>query len=198
MSAKIDLSEIKALAESVSEYGEAVRRAEYRAVNKVAAKEHTAAKKKIASAVNLSPSYVGENLTLKPAQLGEPTAVITGRFRPTKLSTYGAKLVLAPAPRSRGNPKIGLPAGSKATGVSVSVKRGGARKVMNNAFLLELKSGNGLGVFTREGGRLKHHYGPSVDQGLTLYIRDNERAIGEDLEKTFLAQVEFEIGEVKK
>lgn len=171
----------------------AVKRAEYRAVNKVADKTATKSKRLITTIVSLTPTYVGQRLSVDKASLDRPVAVITGRDRPTKLYTYGAKMVTVASPRSKGNVATGLSPGRKQAGVKVGVKPGGAKKLMPSAFILPLKNGNGLGVFTRSGGRLKHHYGPSIDQTFTLVIKDIKDEVADDLEKTFAAQLEFEL-----
>jgi hypothetical protein len=198
MSFLIDTRDLSDTIANLQGYGDAVKRAEFRSVNKVADKTRTAAKRQITSSVNLSSSYIDEHLVVaQRAQLAAPVAVITGKFRPTKLSTYGAKQLLVADPKSRGNPGAGIPAGQRGVGVEVGVKRGGARKVMKSAFMLRLLFDNGQGVFTRENGKLKHHYGPSVDQGFRLYLADHEKEIADDLEVQFTSQFEYELGGLK-
>ena len=114
-------------------------------------------------------------------ELQDPTAIITGRRRPTTLASYGAKKLL----------------NGKKPGVSVKVSRQGPRKVLKKAFLLTLKAGaeagSAQGVFMRVGGKLKHLYGPSVDQ-LFRRIKDEiSPQIVMDLSDAFFKQLDYEL-----
>lgn len=191
---KIDTRDVSRLATLVKEVPQAVARAEFRAVNKTTEKTLTMTRRKVAESVNLTNAYIKSGLQVTSATLGKPVALIDARRRPTKLFTYGAKAVFADDPKSKGRPAVGLPAGKKFAGVTVSVKRNSARKpVSGSAFFLPLRNGNGLGVFTRNGGKLKHHYGPSVGQHFSLVIDDESANIAADLEKTFLSQLDYEL-----
>lgn len=156
-------------------------RAAFRSVNKIAAKANTQVKRTIASQVMLPASYVADKLSLQQANLNNPTAIITGRRRPTTLASYGAKLLR----------------NGKKPGVSVKVSRQGPRKVLKKAFLLTLKAGaeagSAQGVFMRVGGKLKHLYGPSVDQ-LFRRIKDEiSPQIVMDLSDAFFKQLDYEL-----
>jgi hypothetical protein len=198
MSFKIDTSEVNKLVAQVSGYNEAIARAEYRAVNKVADKTTTASKRAIVSMVNLSSTYVSQNMSTDKAAMGRPVAYIKARVRPTKLMTFDAKIKTVAAPTATGSPSTGIPAGKKFAGVSVAVKRAGAAKMLSapTYFLLRLKNNNGLGIFSRM-GKLRHHYGPSVDQGFQLVINDTKEDVGRDLAKTFASQLDYELGTLK-
>lgn len=194
MKFKIETRDILKLVPVVESVPEAVARAEFRAVNKTTDKTVTMTRRRVVESVNLTNAYIKSGLKVTSATKDKPVALITAPRRPTKLYTYDARAVFAPAPKAKGNPRVGLPPGKKFAGVTVSVKRAGARKpVSGNAFLLPLLNNNGLGIFTREGGRLKHHYGPSVGQHFSLVIDDETDNIAADLEKTFLAQLDYEL-----
>ena len=197
MSFKIDASQVKKLARFAADVPDAVARAEFRAVNKVAEKATTRSKTAITGIVALTPTYVSDRMFLTRALLGKPVALITARTRPTKLFTYGAKQLTAPAPRAKGDPSRGIPAGRKAAGIAAGFKAGGGKKPIPNAFLMRLRSDNGFGVFTREGNRLRHRYGPSVDQTFRLVISDIKDDVATDLEQTYAAQLDYELKGIK-
>lgn len=197
MSFKLDTSGVKSLVDFTGQFEEATARAEFRAVNKVAEKTSTRSKREIVSIVNLSASYVRERMSLQKAQLYKPVAFIKGRTRPTRLITYAARQLTASAPKAKGNARVGIPAGRKAAGVSVGVTRKNGRKTMASAFLMPLKNDNGLGIFTRTGGKLKHHYGPSVDQTFTLVIENIRDDVGADLEDTLAKQLDYELRNIR-
>ena len=193
MSFKIDASQVKKLAKFAADIPDAVSRAEFRAVNKVADKTFTRSKREITSIVSLTSTYVGERMFIKRALPGAPVALITARTRPTKLFTYGVRQLTVAAPRAKGDPSRGISAGRKAAGVAAGVKAGGGKKPIPKAFLMRLRSDNGFGVFTREGNRLRHRYGPSVDQTFRLVITDIKDDVGAELEQTYASQLEFEL-----
>lgn len=214
------------LVKDLNNAAEILGRAEYRAINKVAAKAMTRSRREIVSQVNLTDSYVRERMTLTQARSDSPVAIISARVRPTTLSTYGAKVVTAPAPNAKGDARRLIPAGRKGVGVTVAVKKGGTRKLIRGAFVMPLKAGavaanNGMGVFVRSGSRgeaqakqaglrtgkagggvvaggLKHLYGPSVDQVFRGVISDIEKDVAADLEKTVADQTEFEVRKALK
>lgn len=145
------------------------------AVNRVAKPLYPRCQREIVSQVNLTEGYVRDRMSLTLATPEQPVAIISARRRATRLATYAAQQVTVAAPDAKGDPLRGIPRGMKQAGVSVSVKRGGARKTMSHAFLIPLLNGNGLGVFVRTGtGRkdIRHLYGPSVDQVLSRVIDD--------------------------
>lgn len=191
---KIDVSEIKTLIPTIEGMEEAIHRAEYRAVNKVADKTNTRSRRAITTLVNLSDKYVRDRMKIQYARPGYAVAEITGRGRGTTLTTYGARQVTESAPKAKGNARLGIPKGRKAAGISVSVKPG-SRKVISSAFFMPLKNQNGMmGVFTRSAGsKPKHRLGPSIDQTFTLVIRDIKDEVGADLEATYAKQLEYEL-----
>lgn len=197
MTFKVDASDVKKLSRFAADIPDAVARAEFRAVNKVADKTFTRSKRAITSIVSLKANYVSDRMHIQRAQMQKPLALITARTRPMKLFTYGARQLTAAAPRAKGDPARGIPAGRKAAGVAAGVKAGGVKVPMAGAFLMQLKNENGWGIFTRSGKKLRHRYGPSVDQTFTLVIKDIRDDVGAELEKTYASQLEFEIKGIK-
>jgi Prophage minor tail protein Z (GPZ) len=169
---KVDASEIEALAKDIGVAAAVIERTLYRAINTVAGKAMTRTRREIVSQVNLTQTYVRERIALRKANKGDMTAVVAARKRATRLATYGArqrmKAVKAPKSLSSearakymakltGDKLRGIPAGKKQAGVSVSVKRGGSRKLMAGGFMVPLRAGNvaggnAMGVFIRTGG----------------------------------------------
>lgn len=163
----------------------AVKKAQMRAVNRVASKTRTAASKAIRADVRLPASYVNENLKVsQKATINNAEAVITARKRPTRLARYGAKQLARAAKNAAGDPSRGIGAGRKQAGVSVGVKKGSGRRKKRDAFLMPLKNSGKMGVFVRIGrGKkdIKHLYGPSVDQVFRAVRRDLKPEIPRNL-----------------
>lgn len=155
---KLDLSKLQAVADELGIAVSVVERTAYRAINGVASKTMTRARREIVSQVNLSQKYVRDRMELTKAGPGKLRAVIAGRQRNTRLVTYDAKQLTARAKRAKGDTARGIKPGRKQAGVAVSVKAGSGRKVMPGAFLIPLRAGkvdgaNGMGVFIRTGSK---------------------------------------------
>jgi len=172
----------------------AVKKAQMRAINRVASKTRTAASKAIREDVRLPASYVNENLKVsQKASINNPEAVITARKRPTRLARYGAKQLARAAKNASGDPSRGIGAGRKQAGVSVGVKKGSGRRKKRNAFLMPLKNSGKMGVFVRIGRAkkdIKHLYGPSVDQVFREVRRDLKPEIPRNLAIEYERQLE--------
>lgn len=219
----VSVSAVEALASRIDGAAEVLERSSFRGINRVANKAKNEARRRVLSQVNLTTGYVHDRLAMVPAQAERPHATIVARTRPTRLMTYGGRLVTAHAPRARGDRLRGIPAGQKAAGVSVQVKRGGPRKLLPGAFLIPLragkeKGGNDFGIFIRPGsaahveakrtpgvrigkhrwggGKLRHLYGPSVDQIFRRMIPDLLPQIQEDLDAIIVQEIETEIRRV--
>lgn len=203
---QIDVRQLESAANEIGIAASVVQRTIYRAINGVAAKAMTRARRDIVSQVNLSAKYVRERISLRKAGPGSLRAVIAGRQRPTRLATYGARQVTKNAARAKGDPARNISPGRKQAGVSVSVKKGGGRKTMRGAFLIPLRAGqvggaNGMGVFMRTGpGRkdIQHKYGPSVDDVLSGVIKTMESDVQSELEAALLRQARYEFGKALK
>lgn len=136
---------------------EAVERAQFRALNTVAERVMVQARRDIGAEMNLTDSYIRQQMKLLKAARGKMFAVIKVRRRHVTLARYGARQLTRSAPRARGDALRGIGARRKQGGVSVAVKRGG-RKTLPGGFLLPLRAGkvdggNGMGLFIREGSR---------------------------------------------
>lgn len=189
----IDTKAVSSLAKYAVDIPDAVARAEFRSVNKVAEKTHTRSKREITSIVSLSSSYVSDRMEITKALPGKPLAIITARTFPTKLYTYGVRQLTVSDPKSKGNAALGIAAGRRGSGVAVGVRAKGGKKPIPMAFIMRLQNNNGYGVFTRTNGKLKHHYGPSVDQTFTLVIGNIRDSVEEELEQTYAAQLDYEL-----
>jgi len=153
----INTEKLQAAADEIGLAASVVQRTAYRAINGVAAKTLTRARRAIVSQVNLSASYVRDRMSLSKANSTRLRAVIAGRQRPTRLATYRARQLTKNAKRAKGDPLRGIGSGRKQAGVAVSVTRGGSSKAMRGAFMIPLRrgetgGGNGMGVFIRTGG----------------------------------------------
>jgi hypothetical protein len=194
----VELSGIREAARTISNVGSVAARATSRGINKVAAKTKTRAKRAISSNVMLTSTYVNKKMTMTKATVATLKAQITGRKRGTTLATYGAKSrklkAKSPISKLKGFARLGIPVGKKQAGVKVRVLRRGGTKTSTRKFMLPLKgTGGALGVFSRQGGKLKHHYGPSVDQGFALVIDDISGDVATELQATIQKQMQYEV-----
>ena len=195
MSYRINATQVTKATEFLKGAVKAVETAQTRALNRVASKTRTAASKAIRQQVKLPASYVNQNLTItKKATATQPEAVISGRKRPTRLARYGAKQMTRVARGSAGDMVRGIAAGRKQAGVSVAVRKGGARKKMRKAFLIPLQGSGEMGVFVRTGrGKkdIKHLYGPSVDQVFRGVRSELKPEIRRNLVSEYQAQLAY-------
>ena len=124
--------------------------------------------------------------TAGPGQSGQRGLTILGHYSPAV--TY----VAGKGP-TKGDPKRGVPAGQRAAGVQVSVRRG-QPKVIPGAFTMTLlrgtKAGDKTGVFIREGGKVKHLYGVSPYSLFRFQINAQSPAWSAELERATLAALE--------
>lgn len=168
--------------------------ASVRAVNQASDEVYDMVRPRMIATINLSDDYVQQRMEVVHAKnANDATASIIGKgsgVDMTMLARYGAKQLTTPVkyPNSSfaagargmnpnkpgsplswklrtGNPLLGIPVDMKQAGISVEVTRG-SRKDIAGGFLMALKGGNGYGLFTRDGTKLKmsHRYGPSVYQ----------------------------------
>lgn len=194
---------LKKAARDIERYPAQAARAGLAAVNDVASTVLTAASRDISQRYNLPASYVRDKFTLRPATATQQTAVIGARKRGTRLARFEANQITAAAKRAKGDSRRGIAAGRKQAGISVKVKRQGARKTLDHAFFLPLRAGktgggNGMGIFTKEGGTLKHRYGISPSQAYTGWIREHHPNISAALTKAYTARLRAELRKGKK
>lgn len=165
------------------------------AMNDVADVVVTKASNDISSRYNLTAAYVREKFRIQRAKSAADLAVVGARKRGVRLARYDSQQLTKPAPAANGDPRRSIAAGNKQAGVSVQVLRGGSRKSMKRAFMIPLRAGNtdggnGFGVFIRdEFDNVKHLYGISPDQAYKAWLKDNEAAIGETLNRRFSARL---------
>ncbi len=205
---KVDISRLELLEKDLGRVsGEAIGASVVVALNHVADTSYDLARGKMNATINLSDDYLRRKMTVVHATNQKPVATITAsgsRENMTPLGRYNAKPIYAPAKSRRARPKTGalaIPAGMRQAGVSVEVKRGAPNTGFTTGFLLPLKrgtqdGGNGVGVFTRRGGKLQHHYGPAVYQLFKTQIPNIEGEIGDDLEEQLMVGLQKEIEKV--
>lgn len=199
---KIDgLDKLRHMAASVRKYPEASQRAGYRAVNAVAAKVATQARRDIAGQVNLPQSYIADQMHTSKASPTNPVATIRMRMRAVRLARFAATQITKASPRAKGDARRGIGKGRKQAGVAVKVARQGARKTMAGAFLIPLRvgkadGGNGMGVFLRTGkdrDAIEHKYGPSPDQLFRRWRIEAAPDIKRMLAEAYAAQLRYEL-----
>ena len=167
--------------------------------------------------LNLSRDYIEARIARAEAKGATARALVTSKVRGATLQRFGAQQEVAPVNWSnsriealghkfgkwpgwtyrKGDASRGIAEDKKAAGVSVDVNRKGA-KTITSAFTMPLKNGNGTGTFRREGGKVKHLYGPSVYQVFRRYITTNEQAIADTLRDEFVGRLDTKIQEILK
>lgn len=159
-------------------------------VHEAAAGFDTRTRRAMNAGIALDDGYISSRMD-RENTAGLPRSTITAagpdrpnRFGLTILGHYSPQITTTDAPGAKGDPKRGISAGRKATGVAVEVTRG-ARKSIPGAFTMTLKQGTAagdkVGVFTRApGGKARHRYGVSpysmfraqVDEGTGVRLPD--------------------------
>ena len=167
--------------------------------------------------LNLSRDYIEARIARAEAKGATARARITSEVRGATLQRFGAQQEVAPVNWSnsriealghkfgkwpgwtyrKGDASRGIDEDKKAAGFTVDVNRKGA-KTITSAFTMPLKNSNGTGVFRREGGEVKHLYGPSVYQVFRRYITTNEQAIADTLRDEFVGRLDTKIQEILK
>lgn len=88
-----------------------------------------------------------------------------------------------------GDKSRNIAANQKAAGIAVDVNRKG-QKTIQGSFTMPLQNDNGLGVFVRKNGKIKHRYGPSVYQVFRRYINTNEKEIMQTMQDEFMVRLD--------
>lgn len=195
------VAQLRSAAASLRAVPDAAQRAGYRAVNAVAAKVATQAKRDISSQINLTQAYIGDQMRTDKAGPNKPVATIRMRMRAIRMARFDAKQITAPAPRAKGDIRRGIGKGRKAAGVSTRISRQGGRTSRKAGFLLPLRAGkadggNGFGVFVRTGkGRddIEHKYGPSPDQLFRRWRVEAAPDIKRMLADAYASQLRYEL-----
>jgi hypothetical protein len=192
------IEQLRRAARDIRNIPSASQRAGYRAVNTVLGKVETQSRRYIAGQINLPQSYIRELTRTTKASQNSTAAYIRMRIRAVRLARFDARQLTTPAPRAKGDPRRGIPAGRKRAGVSVKVGRKGGRKIMRGAFLMPLRAGaiggaNGMGVFVRDAGGLRHRYGPSPDQIFRRWRSEAAPDIRAMLAQAYISQLRYEL-----
>jgi len=195
------IAELRRFARDISRFPEVAADAAADAANEVAVEVMNEAISDIDKRYNLPANYVKDRFKLLRAT-ATLDAVVGARIRWTTLARYEAKQLTVPAPRAKGDPRRGIPAGQKQAGVSFKVLRQGKQWNIRRAFLVPLRAGkldggNGMGIFWRDdrdisqierglveeevnfhrggwrGKTIKHLYGISVHQAYQYWLQEN-------------------------
>lgn len=175
------LPEIRRLIQRAPQHAQA---AGLEAVNRVTMIVKVEAAGSISDRYNLPASYVTAQFSTRLGAGDAPVAVVAARKRAVRLARFGALQLTKAAPRAKGDAKRGIAPGRKQAGVSVNVVRANGRKPMKGAFMMPLRAGkvdggNGMGVFIREGSRLKHLYGPSPHGAFAFWANQNQKRVAD-------------------
>jgi hypothetical protein len=196
----VDVGAISQLADRLGEldaaaFGELA----VRTVNDSADATYEAVRPRMIASINLSDDYVTNRMEVRHAKsANDATATIVARGSGgdmTILARYGAQQLVAVPKGTRkpakGSAARGIPPGMKGAGVSVEVTRGN-RKDIAGGFLMNLRNGNGLGLFTRAKGsaKIRHRYGPSVYQLFKTVATDMQVEIQNDLTTRLVDEAE--------
>ena len=211
----VDVSTLTDLADKLGQIGgDRLNIAAVNAVNAVGHRYYDSVRARVLDRYNLSQQYIDDRMVFEPADESTgPVAMVTARYRHTRLATYGAQQVTSAVnwsnsrieamghkfsswpgwTRRRGDKSRGIPVDQKAAGVSVEVTKG-RRKTIKGAFLIPLRSGNGMGVFTRhaKGAKPVHRYSLSVYQ---IFRRMNEASM-EDIQRDLHAELERNVDQM--
>ena len=202
----LDTTAVTELADKVGQLaGEGFAKVAASALNTVVDRTYELARDRITTGINLSDDYLRKRMSVDHATEANLEASITtagGRESLTRLVHYGAAMVIVPRKStrpSRSKGLLGITAGSKQAGVTVSVKTG-STKELSSGFMLTLKqgeaSGEKKGVFIRKNGRLKHLYGPSVYQLFGFQADALAEEVADDLQETFMNQVQEHVDRI--
>ena len=165
-------------------------------VNEVATRFDAAARRGMNEGINLSDDYIARRMQLVRA-VGKPSAEIIAKgFRSgggTVMSNFPYAQLTTSAPRAKGDPKRGIPAGHKQAGIAVEIAKGGALDV-ESWFTMTLRrgtvAGDKVGVFYRnKAGDVEHKYGPAPYSLFRFQIEQRVDSLADDLQGTALRQV---------
>lgn len=199
---EIKVDQVATLADRIGSLdASALSKATSDALNSTVDTTYELARKRITADVNIADDYLRRRMEVDHATPTKNSATITATGDPkrmTRLAHYQAQMVVVPRKtttpsRAKGS-ILNLGPGVKQGGVKVNVMRPAH---LGSAFMLPLKAGNAqgekLGVFIRDGKRLKHLYGPSVYQLFRYQAEQLNDEVAEDLRENLLAQVSDQI-----
>lgn len=117
-----------------------------------------------------------------PAAPGRKGLTILGHYSP-RVTTSAAK------GKAKGDPSRGVPAGQRASGVQVEVRKG-EPKTLTGAFTMTLRGSGKTGVFVREGGKARHLYGVSPYSLFRFQIGAQQEAMAAELQQAVVTALE--------
>ncbi len=195
---KVDPTSLRDVAKGLGNVLVAVEGASVAAINAVIAKTSTRSQVMIGEELRLAPEYIKGKMTTSLATDKVPTAAITAKGKGTVLTRFAVTQLVTAAPKAKGDKFHGISAGMKQAGIRVVVKEGGD---IEHGFLVKLKNGNGLGVFTRvkgskAKGAIRHRLGPSVDQAFKAVLPRVVPDISKELEEQAVKELDAAINKV--
>ena len=180
--------------------GAAINALLVRAVNEAAGKFDTRLRRAMNAGIALEDGYISSRMEVD-RQANVPRVTITaagpgraGRKGLTILGHYSPRVTFSPAKRpSRGDAKRGVPAGMRASGVQVTVRRG-APTTLNSAFTMTLRrgtvAGDNTGVFIRDGEKVRHLYGVSPYSLFRFQINAQQQQMDAELQREVLTALD--------
>ena len=181
----IDDSDVKALENRLLQVknGDGLLLAMTRALNKTSDKAKTAGAQEIYKQLNLTSAYIKQQISSAKdspsnrATFNNLVSKVTARRRGIRLARFLTN-------------ESAVHYGSPGTIPRVKVKRGGATKPITGGFLLKLKYAGVPGLFVRQGGKLKHLYGPSPSQAFESVKDDISPAMAAYMQVQLKTQAE--------
>lgn len=167
------------------------------AINTTADSAYTLSRKTMLGGINLTDDYVQQRMSVEHASANSLQATLTafgGKEFTTSLSHYGAMQEVQPAQhsgRSKGDPGRGIPAGSKAAGITVEVTRG-SPAALPHGFTVVAKNGKQLVLARDKSGTAKARSGPAVYQLFRVASAKIEDQVVGDLQREVLDAVEYQ------
>lgn len=133
----------------------------------------------ISSQLNLPADYVSRHISVRQrASVRQLQVTISAERRPVLLERYDSQQLQRP----------GKTVPLRNSGVSVQVKRNGARKTLRSGFFIRLRGSNTVGLALRQGAGKDNYkvlHGPSVSQAYQSVRNEIEPSSEELLTKFF-------------
>lgn len=200
-SVTIDTDEVLAAAARLDAIdGAAVNALLTRVVGETAARFDTRLRRAMNAGIMLDDGYISSRMEVdREANLPRVTITAAGPGRAgrkglTILGHYSPRVTFAPGKGStKGDAKRGVPAGQRATGVQVTVRRG-EPKTIDGAFTMTLRrgtaAGDSVGVFLRDGGKVRHLYGVSPYSLFRFQINAQQDTMDDELQRAVMTALE--------
>lgn len=195
LSVKFDLAPIERMADRLENLQRKalVQLSAVDAVNEVALRFETEARKGMNAGLNLSDAYVMSKMQRFLAVGTKAKATLVTRGDLTVLSHFPYTQLTTPTARGggKGDPKRGIAPGLRAAGVSADIRKGDTQSV-KWWFTMTLRrgrtAGEQVGVFYRNSsGQISHKYGPSPYSLFRYQVNAHSDELMLDLERTATA-----------